>query len=209
MKDIETTASGVRFRVAAGDLFIYVPGALGVALVAPQSSEGSAIELELRVHWGNLIARASYRDLVALAVDMTDVYPAVHWARTGSAPAYHTPDEDVYIPGRNIVLLGKAGVFCGAAGLDRLVIGTLDHNPFPDATPSFRHAMASALSLGMAHPLVIDAPYARVGKAEVIQRDELLALGSWHAAKEAGKMRVEGKDYIAQDGDVMEFRFNV
>lgn len=46
-------------------------------------------------------------------------------------------------------------------------------------------------------------------KAEVIQWDELLELGSWHAAKEAGKIRVEGKDYVAQDGDVMEFRFNV
>jgi GTP-binding protein YchF len=46
-------------------------------------------------------------------------------------------------------------------------------------------------------------------RAEVIQWDELLELGSWHAAKEAGKMRVEGKDYIGQDGDVMEFRFNV
>lgn len=110
------------------------------------------------------------RPLVALAVDMTDVYPAVHWAMTGIAPAYHTPDEDVYIPGRNVVLLAKAGVFCGAAQLDRLVIGTLDHNPFPDATPAFREAMATALSLGMAHPLVIDAPYARVGKADVIQR---------------------------------------
>ena len=46
-------------------------------------------------------------------------------------------------------------------------------------------------------------------RAEVIQWDELLALGSWNAAKDAGKMRVEGKDYIAQDGDTMEFRFNV
>ena len=46
-------------------------------------------------------------------------------------------------------------------------------------------------------------------RAEVIQWDELLELGSWHAAKDAGKIRVEGKDYIAQDGDVMEFRFNV
>jgi GTP-binding protein YchF len=46
-------------------------------------------------------------------------------------------------------------------------------------------------------------------KAEVIQWEELLALGSWHAAKEVGKIRVEGKDYVAQDGDVMEFRFNV
>ena len=50
---------------------------------------------------------------------------------------------------------------------------------------------------------------ARVHSAEVIQWDELLELGSWNAAKDVGKMRVEGKDYIAQDGDVMEFRFNV
>jgi ribosome-binding ATPase len=46
-------------------------------------------------------------------------------------------------------------------------------------------------------------------RAECIQWDELLACGSWHAAKEAGKLRVEGKDYVVQDGDVLEFRFNV
>lgn len=46
-------------------------------------------------------------------------------------------------------------------------------------------------------------------RAEVIGWDDLLELGSWHAAKEAGKLRLEGKDYIARDGDVMEFRFNV
>jgi 7-cyano-7-deazaguanine synthase len=110
------------------------------------------------------------KPLVSLSVDMTDVYPAAHWARTGQAPGYHTPDEDVYLPGRNIVLLGKAGVFCAAAGIDRLAIGTLDHNPFPDATPEFRQAFASALSLGLAHRLEIFAPYARVEKADVIRR---------------------------------------
>ena len=92
---------------------------------------------------------------------MRDVYPATHWAIQGRPPGYHTPDEDVYLPGRNIVLLGKAAVFCAAAGIERLVLGTLDHNPFPDATPAFRAAMQSALSLGLAHALAIDAPYAR------------------------------------------------
>ena len=116
------------------------------------------------------ISSSNVRPLVELNVDMTDVYPAAHWARKGEAPSYHTPDEDVYLPGRNIVLLGKAGVFCAAAGLDRLLIGTLDHNPFPDATPDFRAAMAQALSLGLDHRLEITAPYARVGKAEVIAR---------------------------------------
>ncbi len=110
------------------------------------------------------------RPLVSLAVDMTDVYPAAHWARAGHAPGYDTPDEDVYLPGRNIVLLGKAGVFCAAANLERLAIGTLDHNPFPDATPAFRDAMSAALSLGLDRPVTIAAPYARVGKAEVIAR---------------------------------------
>ncbi len=46
-------------------------------------------------------------------------------------------------------------------------------------------------------------------RAEIIRWDELLRLGSWHAAKEAGKLRVEGKDYEVVDGDVLEIRFNV
>ncbi|MCU0260893.1 MAG: redox-regulated ATPase YchF [Ilumatobacteraceae bacterium] len=46
-------------------------------------------------------------------------------------------------------------------------------------------------------------------RAEVIAWDELLEIGSWHRAKELGKIRLEGKDYVARDGDVMEFRFNV
>jgi GTP-binding protein YchF len=46
-------------------------------------------------------------------------------------------------------------------------------------------------------------------RAEVIRWDELLELGSWTKAKEVGKIRVEGKDYVVQDGDVMEIRFNV
>jgi ribosome-binding ATPase len=46
-------------------------------------------------------------------------------------------------------------------------------------------------------------------KAEVIQWEELLEIGSWNKAKDLGKIRVEGKDYVASDGDVMEFRFNV
>src|SRR6476646_12048316 len=116
------------------------------------------------------ISSSNVRPLVELNVDMTDVYPAAHWARKGEAPSYHTPDEDVYLPGRNIVLLGKAGVFCAAAGIGRLVIGTLDHNPFPDATPQFRETFASALSLGLAHQLDIAAPFARVEKSEVIRR---------------------------------------
>lgn len=46
-------------------------------------------------------------------------------------------------------------------------------------------------------------------KAEVISFDDLVEAGSVQAARSAGKARVEGKDYVMQDGDVVEFRFNV
>jgi len=43
----------------------------------------------------------------------------------------------------------------------------------------------------------------------VIEWRDLLEIGSWPKAKDAGKLRVEGKDYIVADGDVLEIRFNV
>jgi hypothetical protein len=46
-------------------------------------------------------------------------------------------------------------------------------------------------------------------RAEVIGWQELLDIGSWAKAKEVGKLRVEGKDYSVEDGDVLEIRFNV
>jgi ribosome-binding ATPase YchF (GTP1/OBG family) len=46
-------------------------------------------------------------------------------------------------------------------------------------------------------------------RAEVIFWRDLLELGSWAKAKETGKLRVEGKDYVVVDGDVLEIRFNV
>ncbi|MDQ3988868.1 MAG: DUF933 domain-containing protein, partial [Actinomycetota bacterium] len=46
-------------------------------------------------------------------------------------------------------------------------------------------------------------------KAEIVSFDDLVATGSLPAARAAGKARMEGKDYMMSDGDVVEFRFNV
>ena len=46
-------------------------------------------------------------------------------------------------------------------------------------------------------------------KAEIVSYDDLVSAGSMAAARAAGKVRMEGKDYVMQDGDVVEFRFNV
>jgi ribosome-binding ATPase YchF (GTP1/OBG family) len=45
--------------------------------------------------------------------------------------------------------------------------------------------------------------------AETIHYDDLVALGSFAKARDAGKLRIEGKDYEVRDGDVVTFRFNV
>jgi len=45
--------------------------------------------------------------------------------------------------------------------------------------------------------------------AEVVHYDDLVALGSFAKARDAGKLRIEGKEYVVKDGDVVEFRFNV
>jgi len=108
--------------------------------------------------------------MVELRFDMRDIFPATHWAVRGEPPAFDTPDEDVYLDGRNVILLSKAAVYMARHDISRVLIGPLAGNPFPDATPSFFAAMARALSLGLAHPIAIEAPFAALHKSDVIRK---------------------------------------
>ena len=108
--------------------------------------------------------------MVELRFDMRDIFPATHWAVRGEPPAFDTPDEDVYLDGRNVILLSKAAVYMSRHDMSRVLIGPLAGNPFPDATPSFFAAMARALSLGLAHPIAIEAPFAAMRKSAVIRK---------------------------------------
>jgi 7-cyano-7-deazaguanine synthase len=119
--------------------------------------------------WATPLFRNRIRPLVVLDVTMRDVYPPSHWAMTGTPPAYDTPDEDVYLMGRNIVLLSKTAVFCAARDIRRIAIGPLAGNPFPDATPQFFRTMAQALALGLGQALEIVAPFSSLHKADVIR----------------------------------------
>jgi 7-cyano-7-deazaguanine synthase len=118
--------------------------------------------------------------LITLTVDMREVYPPDHWALAGTPPAYDTPDEDVYLEGRNIVLISKAAVLCARLKIHRLTLGALAGNPFPDATPEFFEAMTRALSLGLAHPLTIVAPLASMTKGDVIRLGRQLGVPLEH-----------------------------
>src|SRR5262245_59983713 len=101
---------------------------------------------------------------------MRDVYSPNHWAILGRPPAYDTPDEAVYLTGRNLVLLTKAGVVAAQKKAKTIGLGLLAGNPFPDARPSFFHAMEQALSLGLDHQLEIATPFLAWDKEDVIRR---------------------------------------
>src|SRR5690349_4568333 len=108
--------------------------------------------------------------LSRMSFTMRDVYSPSHWAIRGVPPAYDTPDEDVYLTGRNLVLLTKAGVVAAKAKAHRIALGPLAGNPFPDARPAFFGAMAKALSLGLDHPIEIATPFLTMDKEDVIRR---------------------------------------
>ena len=156
------------------DSAVLVARAARSAVVQPvYVSAGLAWEAEEVALVSRLLASPAYASrvlpLARILVDASDLYPETHWARRGEPPAYDTPDEDVYLPGRNVLLLSKAGVLCALRGIHRLAIGPLAGNPFPDATPEFFASMARALSLGLGHPLTIETPFASMHKEDVIR----------------------------------------
>jgi 7-cyano-7-deazaguanine synthase len=107
--------------------------------------------------------------LARLEFNMRDVYPPTHWALMGTPPAYDTPDEDVYLHGRNVALLSKAAVYAAVRHISRIVIAPLAGNPFPDATPRFFSALNAAFSTGLAAPIEISAPFAHLHKEDVVK----------------------------------------
>lgn len=110
--------------------------------------------------------------LVVLDLPVDDLYGA-HWSLTGSdSPGSETPDEAVYLPGRNLLLLSKAGVWAVENGCVAIVMGPLAANPFPDGTRAFFDAMGGAIgrAMGLGDPLPVETPLSGLSKTEVVRR---------------------------------------
>ena len=114
--------------------------------------------------------------LATLDCSVTDTYRPSHWALAGTPPAYATADEEVYLIGRNVLLLAKVATWCAVNRIGRIALGPLAGNPFPDATPAFFAAMQQALSLGLDHDLEIVTPFRNLSKAAVIARGRALGV---------------------------------
>lgn len=116
--------------------------------------------------------------LVLLDLPLADVY-GPHWSVTGrGVPPADSPDEAVYLPGRNALLLVKAAVWCRLHGIEELALGPLRTNPFADAAPEFFAAFEAALQQATGGPVRFSRPFAALDKREVMALGAALPLES-------------------------------
>ena len=109
------------------------------------------------------------RPVTVLSVPIQPVY-GDHWGITGKGvPGAGGDDGELFLPGRNVVLIGLAAVWCSTHQASRIAIGSLGGNPFPDASPEFFDSFARALSQGLDHPISVEAPFRGMEKPDLIR----------------------------------------
>jgi len=88
-------------------------------------------------------------------------------------PGADEPDTSVFLPGRNILLVGLAAVWCSTHNVSQIGIGSLGGNPFSDASPDFFSKFASALTIGLDHFVEVKAAFRELHKWEIVRRFHL------------------------------------
>ena len=116
-----------------------------------------------------------------------------HWSITGArVPAADEPDENTYLPGRNILLISLAAIWGSTHGVSRMAIGSLGGNPFPDASPQFFESFAQVLSTGLGRKVRIEAPMRGLHKEDMIRQIPKLAARAdfdLHGSEELSALR--------------------
>jgi 7-cyano-7-deazaguanine synthase len=114
------------------------------------------------------IATPNLLDLVLLELPLTDLYSG-HWSLTGqNAPAHDSPDDAVYLPGRNALLLVKAAVWCQLHGIEQLALAPLGTSPFEDAGAQFLADFEAALNRGAQRRVQFLSPFGKMNKQQVM-----------------------------------------
>jgi len=131
-----------------------------------------AVELYWLRRFLSAIPHRPITPLAVLDLPMRDVYHN-HWSiggrRSGRVPGARSNDREVYLPGRNIILLTKAVLLCQQAGITQIALGPLGHNPFPDSRPLFFRQMERTFAAGIRWRGRILAPYLTFTKQQVIR----------------------------------------
>ena len=93
-----------------------------------------------------------------------------HWSLTGKGtPGADTADDAVFLPGRNVLLVSLAAIWCSTHDVSRIALGSLGGNPFPDATPEFFSNLAGVLSVALGCRISVTAPYRGAQKHDLIR----------------------------------------
>ncbi len=116
------------------------------------------------------------RPLIVLDQPIADVY-GNHWSITGKdAPLIGTPEEAVFLPGRNVLLLAKSLLWCHLNGVPALALGSLQTNPFPDATPAFFRGYQDLVNQAMQGDVEVRLPFGGMKKVAVMALGQDLPL---------------------------------
>jgi 7-cyano-7-deazaguanine synthase len=114
--------------------------------------------------------------LTELTLPVSDVYGA-HWSISGKGtPGYDAPLDSNYLPGRNLLLLSKAAVFCAQHDIAAIALAVLRDNPFADGTPEFFRRFAATARCAFRVPFEVRTPFRRLSKSAVIRRAQSLPL---------------------------------
>ena len=135
------------------------------------------VELQhLRAFLGSLAGRPA-NPVVVLEQPVADVY-GEHWSVTGrDVPDREAPDEAVFLPGRNLLLLAKTTVWCALNEVATVALGTLAANPFPDADAEFFAHFSSLAARALDRPIKVATPFAGRSKRDVLEIGRTLPLG--------------------------------
>jgi 7-cyano-7-deazaguanine synthase len=135
-----------------------------------------AVEREYLERFLAAIQRQGLAPLHVLQMPVADLYGA-HWSITGQqVPDAESPDEAVYLPGRNVLLLAKAMLWCHLHNVPTLMLGILGANPFADATPEFFAKYQEAVNGAIGGRVQVRRPFAGLSKTQVLHKGAGLPL---------------------------------
>lgn len=135
-----------------------------------------AAELQWLCSFLSAIAQPRLNSLIVLDLPLMDLY-ANHWSVTGvGVPAADSPDEAVYLPGRNPLLIIKAALWCRLHGIRELAMAPLASNPFADAGPEFFADFQAALNCATRGRVQLLRPFERLSKREVMWLGQIYPL---------------------------------
>jgi 7-cyano-7-deazaguanine synthase len=115
------------------------------------------------------IASSRLAPLKEIQLPLADVYDS-HWSLTGdNVPDHLSDDQEMYLPGRNLILLAKTSLYCALNQLSVIALGPLKANPFPDSTAGFFAGFQELASQALTYELKIIAPFSSFSKTKVVR----------------------------------------